>query len=360
MSERSLNSIRKRLKPEEWDIIKGIREACDEHNITIRDVRSGWLKSKSTSLNFKNPHFQDPDKGFDVRDLDFSTASKDVKPVKVERVKTNTDKDCLFDRLVFTDVHIGMEPNPDGFSMYGGKWDKEAIEARLGLMIDWTLRKQKGNNLYIDDLGDFMDGWDGQTARKGHDLPQNMSNQEAFDFGVMFKKKLIESLVPYFDKVVLNNICNDNHSADFGYIVNSAVKTYFEAKYPKNVVVNNQRKFIDYYKVGDYIFILTHGKDDKNLKIGFKPVLDNRHKTKIENWIIEHGIDFKKTIEFSKGDSHQYVFDNASSDRFNYYNYPAFSPSSDWVQTNFQLGRSGFIHFNYYKDSKTINEYFFK
>jgi hypothetical protein len=27
--------------------------------------------------------------------------------------------DTIFDRLVYTDVHIGMEVNPDGYSLYG-------------------------------------------------------------------------------------------------------------------------------------------------------------------------------------------------------------------------------------------------
>jgi len=363
MSEANRNSIRKRLKPEEWEIIKGIREACDENNITIRDVKDGWLKSKGASLRFTNPHYQG-DKEFKIEDLDFSKVSESITPVPPVK---QTPKRGVFDRLVFTDVHIGMEPNPNGFSLYGGRWDKEAIDSRLSTMIAKTINNQKSNTLYIDDLGDFMDGWDGQTVRKGHDLPQNMDNQEAFDFGVYFKKKLIDSLQPHFDAIVMHNICNDNHSSAFGYVVNSAIKTYVEAKYKAgNVLVKNQRRFMEYYtyyngRDKSYIFILTHGKDDKNLKVGFKPVLDARHKAKIENWIAEHRLNAPNmVVEFSKGDSHQYVFDNASSDRFNYYNYPAFSPSSDWVQSNFQLGRSGFVHFNYYEGYKTINEHFFE
>jgi len=59
-------------------------------------------------------------------------------------------------------------------------------------------------------------------------------------------------------------------------------------------------------------------------------------------------------IEFSKGDSHQKIFDESTSDSFDYYNYPAFSPSSEWVQTNFKIGFSGFEFFNFKKDgSKT-------
>ena len=53
------------------------------------------------------------------------------------------------------------------------------------------------------------------------------------------------------------------------------------------------------------------------------------------------------------------IFDNSSSDRFNYYNYPALSPSSAWVQTNFKKGKSGVILFNYTEQGKEIKELLF-
>ena len=65
-------------------------------------------------------------------------------------------------------------------------------------------------------------------------------------------------------------------------------------------------------------------------------------------------------IEFSKGDSHQLLFDMASSDDFEYMNYPALSPSSDWVQVNFKKGRRGFVlqHFDGETEDKIINPIF--
>jgi hypothetical protein len=121
-----------------------------------------------------------------------------------------------------------------------------------------------------------------------------------------------------------------------------------------NVSVINLRKFIEFYKVGKYIFVLSHGKDSVSLKFGFKPKLDKIQENKIDNYLDRNGL--KGIIEFSKGDSHQYLFDNSTAQRFNYYNYPALSPSSAWVQINFQQGISGFISFNYYEDRKVINE----
>jgi hypothetical protein len=335
---------------------EGVYNATESIDVPNSAMKHLWFKTKEISAFVKNPNYVDAQEQI-IKDLDFTSFYKDVvKPVEVEKKKKKVG---FFDRLVYTDTHIGMNVNPEGNSLYGGKWDAEELFERLKTIINHVVRHQKSNVLYIDDLGDYMDGWDGQTARKGHDLPQNMSNQQAFDCGISFKVQMVDELIKYYDKIIIHNICVDNHSADFGYIVNSAFKVIVELKYPSNVIVENQRKFIGHYKVGNFTFILTHGKDDKNLKFGFKPKLDDVHEKKINeyidvNYLFRQGI----TIEFSKGDSHQYLFDSTPS-KFNYYNYPALSPSSDWVQTNFSRGKSGFVFFNYTENSKETKEYLF-
>jgi hypothetical protein len=114
--------------------------------------------------------------------------------------------------------------------------------------------------------------------------------------------------------------------------------------------------------MGDHCFIITHGKDDKNLKFGFKPMLDPRTSEKISQYIRHNNLlNECKYIEFSKGDSHQCLFDMCTSDEFDYFNFPAFSPSSQWVQTNFKKGRSGFVMQNVdmHSDRKNIKPFFF-
>jgi hypothetical protein len=55
------------------------------------------------------------------------------------------------------------------------------------------------------------------------------------------------------------------------------------------------------------------------------------------------------------------LFDYCSSDEFDYFNFPAFSPSSEWVQTNFKKGRSGFVFFqiDLTCNRKVVMPYFF-
>jgi hypothetical protein len=289
-------------------------------------------------------------------EIDFLNIFKDViKPIEIKA--KNVKCKALFDRAVITDVHVAMKVD-DGFSLYEGVWNESELFKRLDIFVNEIVNNQKSNVLLLHELGDFMDGYNGMTTRGGHELPQNMDNQKAFDVGLTFKITMVDFLVQHYDKIHIVNICNDNHAGSFGYIVNSAFKTYIELKYPNNVKVINQRKFIDHYFFKNRCFILTHGKDDKSLKFGFKPKLDSVQIEKVKNYIDEYKL-HNYEIEFGKGDSHQLLFDYTSSTAFEYQNFGAFSPPSDWVKTNFKNTKSSFTTFNYYGKQKTINHYIF-
>ena len=58
-----------------------------------------------------------------------------------------------------------------------------------------------------------------------------------------------------------------------------------------------------------------------------------------------------KYFHFSKGDSHIANFNYGESDDFDYFSYPALSPSSKYVQENFKRGRSGF-YVEHFKDGQ--------
>jgi len=111
--------------------------------------------------------------------------------------------------------------------------------------------------------------------------------------------------------------------------------------------------------MGKYCFVISHGKDSSNLKFGFKPQLDPKQIEKIDQYM-KHNDIFKNAdhIEFSKGDSHQMILDYTTSNDFDYFNFPAFSPPSNWIQTNYGDTKSGFV-FQHVGDTKVIKPYFF-
>ena len=337
---------------------EGIYNATNELDVPNTSVKHMWLKTKQSSIFVKNPEYIEPQTEVELeKEIDFTNIFKDlITPIKLPKIERKLDL-SLFDRLVYTDVHVGMEVNQNGYSLYDGAWNELELNKRLETMVAQTLINKQSDTLIIHELGDFMDGYDAVTTRGGHSLPQNMDNQKAFDVGLSFKIKIIDALIPYYNSIECINICNDNHAGSFGYIVNSAFKAYIELKY-ENVKVTNQRKFIDHYIVENRCFILTHGKDDKNMKFGFKPHLDAVQIEKIKNYIDEYRLHYF-TIEFSKGDSHQLLLDFTSSSAFEYQNFGAFSPPSDWVKTNFKNTNSSFIVFNYYENQKSINPIIF-
>lgn len=348
----------KRTLNKDGEVISKIEKLVPDALIDIPN--NHIIKRVSTNVSTKQQWvITEPIKGVNVeKEIDFLSIFKDkIEPVTVPK-KDKIWNETLFDRLVYTDVHIGMNVNQNGYSLYDGLWNDEELNKRLAIMVNYTLENKKSNTLNIHELGDFMDGWDGFTTRGGHSLPQNMDNQTAFDAGLRFKIKLIDALIQHYEFINCVNICNDNHAGSFGYIVNSAFKTYIELKYPNNVTMTNQRKFIDHYIVDNRCFILTHGKDDKSLKFGFKPQIDAVQIEKIKNYIDEYKL-HSYDIEFSKGDSHQLIFDLTSSTAFEYQNFGAFSPPSDWVKTNFKNTKSSFTVMNYYEQQKTIHNYIF-
>jgi hypothetical protein len=336
-------------------LLMNIQEYCDYYKLDHSKIRSYKLISH-TAIPFYNIVFYttEDDKLLNIPNYFEEVISKHIKPVFYIN-KEEKDNEW-FDRLVYTDTHIGMDVRGNGDPLYDGKWDKEEVLSRLSIMINHTITNKKSDLLIIDNLGDYMDGLGGETTRRGHELPQNMNDKESFDLGVWFGVKLVDSLITRYDKIICNNIVEDNHSGVFGYFVSQAIKGILEQKYT-NVQVNSQKKFIDFYKVGNHTFITSHGKDSEALKFGFKPHLDDKQAKKIDHFCKENRLYDGNFIEFSKGDSHLSLFDDSTSTDFQYYNYPSFSPPSNWVKSNFSNTKSGFRFFNINKKENIKNHY---
>lgn len=332
--------------------LMNIGEYCEHYGLDVNKIRSYKLISHS-GIPFYNIVFHEEES---AAIIDIEAHLEDIiktyiKPIVVDKKYKEDLTSDVFDRLVYTDVHIGMDVNgKDGDPMYDGVWDKNEVLRRLDKMISHVCKYQKSDTLYIDDLGDFMDGLNGQTTRKGHELPQNMNDKEAFDLALYFKVSLVDALMDVYFNITCNNITNDNHSGVFSYFVSSAVKQILEQRYPGDVTVNSLKRFVNHYSVGNQTFVISHGKDMGENKFGFKPKLDAVQLEKIDQYCKESKLYNGNFIEFSKGDSHQAIYDDTTSNDFSYYNYPAFSPPSNWVKTNFKNSKSGFNFFNINKN----------
>lgn len=338
--------------------VMDIEQYCKRYNLPYQNVRSCKLVTH-TGTPYYNIAF-DETKFFekDMTEALFTRVIKELtKGYPRRRIAPKEYTTGTLVRLIISDTHIAMETDESGFGLYGGVWNAKELMERKETIVE-ALADYLGE-LHIIDLGDLMDGWNAHTVRQQHPLPQNMDNEEAFEVGCRFKVSLVDAVVELgnFHTVKLYNICNDNHSGAFGYVVNHAVKLILEAKYA-DIKIHNLRKFINHYTWNNHAFIMSHGKDAKHLKFGFPVHLDKKGKDKIEEYIRFEKLEGYQ-VTFEKGDSHQMLLDYCSASTFDYFNYPALSPSSEWIQTNYTKGRSGFVIMEIHDERKTVTPYWF-
>jgi len=338
-----------------------LEEYCEEYSININHVTSYKRVDYQGTPTYNVACHVDRDIK-EILDVDFieKIVKENVEKIKMPNLyRMDPVPTTYVDRLMFSDVHIGMDVDPEGIAPYGFKWNEDEIMHRLSLMVNWLIQNKKGSILIIDNFGDFLDGQDKQTVRGGHELPQNMNNREAYTVGYKFYLGLIDALAPEYDSIIINNICNDNHSGDFAWYCFEAIRLALVERYD-HVDINNIIKFFDHYEIFNHIKVVSHGKDKKVNKYGMKIKPDKKENEKIDSYLKHHNLYNGKKIEFSKGDNHLSLRDETNGD-FDYNNLPAFSPASEYVQENYSKGRSGFQiqHMNSANTQMTFSPYWF-
>jgi len=118
---------RVRLSPQEFDLIKqyrAIKDKSNEMGLNENDVKQGWIKTKDASLFFANPSFN---AGKEL-DLDFHKLLENAPKLEVKPKQTRNFNGS-FDKLVFTDVHIGMDVTDKGRNLYASEWNEDILFA---------------------------------------------------------------------------------------------------------------------------------------------------------------------------------------------------------------------------------------
>jgi hypothetical protein len=306
----------------------------------IDNVSSYWLKSKHISVHVKG----------DKQEINyFDEIAKIVEGYnpdtirEIPKIDTPTPKAL---KVTLSDMHVGLEPNPDNNSLFSYEYNAEVFKSNLDKVYNSILKEYNTNGrfdlLIILDLGDGLDGWDGLTTRGGHKLEQNMSNQEAFKTFVEGKLMLIENCIKggIANEVLVANVCNDNHSGSFASIANMTIKMLLNRTYGEDSIkFHILERFMEHIEYGVHTYILTHGKDSKHMFKGLPLELNDKAITFINDYIDHYEI---KTpyIHVEKGDLHRIGY--SRSKKFDYRNYMSFAPPSTWVQHNFGSGYSGY------------------
>jgi hypothetical protein len=265
---------------------------------------------------------------------------------KLKKIKHTAVKNTKALKATLSDMHVGLDPSPNGRALYnyvyGEKQFNENLDKVFTSIMDERKIHGKFDVLFVDDLGDGLDGWNGLTTRGGHKLDQNMDNREQFRVYVTGKLRLAESLInaDVANKVIFRSVTDDNHAGDFSYVANDAIRMMIERTYDRsNVEYVILKRFMEHFEYGDHTFILTHGKDSKNCFRGLPLELSEKAIKVIEDYIKRYKIK-TKYIHVEKGDLHQVAYEK--NNQFDYRNFMSFAPPSSYVQNNHGDGYSGF------------------
>jgi len=267
-----------------------------------------------------------------IQSIDFSN-------VEVENLNVEFDNNERALVIFLSDIHIGAMVNND--SLYENFYNPDEVVRRFKLIEDkiGDLVSCFGffDRIIVINLGDSLDGFNQQTARGGHHLPQNLNNKEQFEFYIRLIQRFIDNL---WGSAISNyidyySVGDSNHDGINGYLANRLLEEYFKIKYPNNMTVGVFQKFIDFINYGKHTLILSHGKDSAEMFKNYPLFIDDKTENKINEYI-DYNFDstiWHQNVIFAKGDLHQSATSYAK--RFTYKSVASIFGSSSWAQKNF-------------------------
>lgn len=333
---------------------KGIVEDFNTNDIDASTVKHLWKEikdengQKKGNAFIKNPFYEEqqikPVIDIIEKSIDKILKKHSNKDYQFKVSKEKTNKKAL--KVTISDDHVGLEPNPNNNGLFNYEYNGEIYKKSYEKVFNSVLKEfntwGKFDLLLLDNLGDEQDGYNGFTTRGGHELDQNMSNTEVFETCIDVKVSFIRSLIDnkVAKKIILRKVVNDNHSGDFGHIINITVRKIINLMYSNDIIeVETLTRFLEHRVYGDHCFILTHGKDRKTMFKGLPLQLNDRTINFINDYIKHYNIK-SKYIHVEKGDLHQIGYNKCNT--FDYRNFMSFAPPSSWVQHNFGDCYSGY------------------
>jgi hypothetical protein len=252
-----MGKFRPRISHEEFEIIKGIREQCKSHDLSIKDVPYGWVKSKESSLFFRNPKFGAMDDSTFKEEL-----LHDIRTLSPKRKEINVSENGHSHLLVIdpADIHIGKLAS--SFET-GDEYSVETAMARVILGIKGIVSKAQGFN--IDKIA-FMAGNDilhidtpKRTTTSG--TPQDTDGMWYDNFRKAFA--LYIAAIDYLSEIApVFYIHNpSNHDFQSGFFLSQAVEAYFHNN--KNVTFDCSMRHRKYFVYGENLIGTTHGDGAK-------------------------------------------------------------------------------------------------
>lgn len=256
--------------------------------------------------------------------------------------------------IYLSDMHIGAENKE---VQYSGEYNKDVYQERLNTIINNAkeeLSIHKFEKIFIVGLGDQIDGFNAETTRGGHALPQNLTNKEQFNTYLNSMIGFVQELTDIFDGTIeFIHVLESNHGGDFEYGANKALEHILPLKFPSQAKARVLGKNIDHFNYGVHTLICTHGKDNHTMSRNMPMHLNPNTITNINEYI-----DFNKiksdSVLFVKGDLHNY--NSETNKRFKYINVPSIYGGSGYTDANFGRTKPATLFHILHKNKAKVNE----
>ena len=256
---------RPRLTEDEADLVynyRRLKDEADTQGIPINDIKHGWVKSKESSLFFKNPHFQADEKNKFVDDLltDLKNYSPQFPTLKREKSKESY---CLV--LDPADIHIGKLA-----TMFetGAEYNSQIAVKRVLNGVRGVLNKSQG--FHIDRIifvaGNDVLHTDTPKRMTTSGTPQDTDGMwyENFLTAKQLYVDVLELLISVADVHFVYN--PSNHDYTNGFFLADVIQTYF--RNCKNITFDCSIAHRKYTTYGNSLIGTTHGDGAKQIDLG--------------------------------------------------------------------------------------------
>lgn len=301
------------LREKENDFLKAV-----EKN-EVKDLRA--LVTKLTKQNASNINKDT------IVDLIKSTV-KDYKELPVNLC----NKDAKYPDLIIwlSDLHIGAYNAKYNSFIQLPSYDVKEIKSRLTRIVE-SFIGQEYHSVYIVNLGDSIDGFNKETTRGGHELPEVLDNKEISEAFIECMTEFFATLTSKVKSNDFNYLCigESNHGGDFEWLNQKLLAAYI-TKYGVKSYISNYP--IDNFVIGKHQFLYAHGKDSGCQSRQFPLTLNPATELYFANYIAEKGI-CSPHIYVVKGDLHNYAY--TTGKQFDYISVGSMYGSSNYIVANF-------------------------
>ena len=313
-TEEELRDLRIRYKAERSaqkavvDESKGLQDYIKKQEIKIKELTDSLNNFKATFSGYEIPNITDSL----IKSNDWKVQNKDLI-------------------IYLSDMHIGAYITK--YALFYHDYSLDTIKNKLKQVVE-RFAGQSFDTIIICNLGDSIDGMNGQTAR-GTKLIQQLDGDKKmyqwFMDAMLYFFDLIDTNINYQD-LRYYAVGESNHGGSFEYVCQKSLENALNLKYPL-VQTKVFDEIYGMFKLNNKAWIITHGNDSSELFKGLPLTIDKN--PKIENQLTQL-LDNKFNVNYAhiiKGDLHQSA--TTFGNRFRYRSVGCMLGSNDWSGANF-------------------------